>query len=64
MRSNNGSKVKSVSGYNSNILNNSMSLVKAKKPNFSKNHKITLSQTSKRPNKKRKIKIERQWQNL
>jgi hypothetical protein len=33
MRANNNSKVKSSIGYNTNILNNSMSLVRAKKPN-------------------------------
>jgi hypothetical protein len=52
MRGNNSSKVKSSIGYNSNVLNNSMSLVRAKKPNYSQNRKITLNQTSKVQSKK------------
>ena len=52
MRGNNSSKVKSSVGYNTVVLNNSMSLVRPKKTTNIPNRKITLSQTSKQPYKK------------
>lgn len=63
MRGNNSSKIKSAIGYNTAVLNNSMSLVRPKKIGTIQNRKITLSQTSKGPNKKVKIKFERKGNN-
>lgn len=63
MRGNNSSKIKSAIGYNTAVLNNSMSLVRPKKIGTIQNRKITLSQTSKGGNKKVKIKFERKGNN-
>lgn len=59
MRGNNSSKVKSAIGYNTAVLNNSMSLVRPKKSGSLHSRKITLSQTAKRAGKKVKIKFDR-----
>jgi hypothetical protein len=63
MRGNNSSKVKSSIGYNTAVLNNSMSLVRSKKGPTAINRKITLNQTTKGPSKKVKIKFERRGNN-
>lgn len=62
MRGNNSSKVKSAIGYNTAILNNSMSLVRPKKSGTIQARKITLNHTTKVPSKKVKIKFERRNQ--
>lgn len=59
MRGNNSSKVKSAIGYNTAVLNNSMSLVRPKKSGTLHSRKITLSQTAKGAGKKVKIKFDR-----
>jgi hypothetical protein len=54
---NNASKVKSSIGYNTNTLNNSMSLARPKKSDNLHGRKITLSQTVKGGNNNKKVKI-------
>ena len=63
MRGNQG-KVKSSIGYNSNTLNNSMSVMRNKKSNFPHNRKITFSQNARSNGKKIKIKIDRKMRHM
>jgi hypothetical protein len=59
MRGGTTSKVKSSIGYNTQQLNNSMSLVRPKKSGNLNGRKITLSQNAKGHGKKVKIKFDR-----